>query len=157
MFNSDKFKSTNFVMREKFYEFHGDETLEVMKTYFDNGETPGVMLRGLTGKQYSECKNRHNARKNIEVLVTALAGDDTKKIGEELKKKFGDTDETTPEISFRMKALELGSDLDWETVGTIKHYFPVEFNEMTDIILNLTGMGAMPGELKASGASLISK
>ena len=121
--------------------------------FFADDATPQFIVRGLTaaelGKANEEAANNRNMAAIAAGLVAAEDGEKTAAIRE----LVGLGDDVPDDIVKRHSLLTLASvdpQLDHSTVVLIAQRHPIEFYELTNKILELTGQGSVPGKPNAS-------
>jgi hypothetical protein len=86
-------------------------------------------------------------------MITSLAGSTSDKI-DAVKELFGVGDGVTEEYAKRIEILLVGSvrpKIDRQEAVRLLRDFPTVAGKLTDTILELTGLGSVPGKLKGSG------
>ena len=166
-FHAKKFLKTKFIprtedvpvpdMKEFFEDDAGEEQPPVSP--FDKGElkasVPIWKVRGLTGHELGRAAEAAEKNKNMSAIIEALSGQASKEKAEALKNILGIGSAIVPaDIAKRIEHLVIGS---VDPVCTpdlavrICEVFPVEFYQITNKIMQLTGQGQMPGKQPPSG------
>ncbi len=122
-----------------------------LKPFFD-GDNPVWKVRGLTGQELGRANDAADRNKKIASVVEGITARSHKKIAKAVRQTI---DPDTPQdVAKRLEHLILGSldpECDLELALKICERFPVEFYAITNKILELTGLGHMPGKPKPSG------
>lgn len=111
-------------------------------------------VRGLTGQELGQAKAAVAARKDIAALVSNLLAGQSAEKADAVKRLFDLGEDVPPDVALRIHLLRLGSvspAADEETAVKICTCFPIEFAQLTQRILELTGQGHEPGKSGASG------
>jgi hypothetical protein len=143
---------------------YGDRTDVVpvpdLAEYFDKGEKPEFVVRGLTGAEvfvtWEAAAKNENLRDMMEKLASKLAADKSDAILDSL----GLSGKTPVELARRVEQLKLGSispELDDVLAAKFFENHPAEAISVTTKITALTGKGRMPGESKPSGSKSTSE
>jgi hypothetical protein len=136
-FNASKFEQAQLVARTEKVSVPG------LAAFFDEGEEPIWVVRGLTaGELYhaAEAKARQTDTSN---LLSALSN--SSDAVEAMRKVLGLTKDTPGEIVKRLEMLVLGSvvpKIELAVAVKLGEKFPVEFMQLTNEIVTLTGKGA---------------
>lgn len=138
MFNVDKFDQSQLEHRTSELE------LPALKSYFDEGEKPAFKVRGLSGAELQVAIDAQKRNTTTESLIVALA-----KLPADvatIRQAIGLPSKDTPgELAKRIEMLTLGSvspKLEQHIVVKLAEKFPIEFYQLTNLITELTGMGA---------------
>lgn len=149
MFNSDKFLSSNFELRTK------DVEIKELKAFFEEKEKPLFTLRGLGGEDCAKCREAKQAASNMGNVIDAIVSARAPQKAEAIKNMLGIGNSTLPDdYVYRIEVLVAGCikpEMSSELAVKIATYFPTVFYQLTNTILELTGLGASLGELKPSG------
>ncbi|SCY44694.1 hypothetical protein [Desulfoluna spongiiphila] len=147
-FDVKKFKKTKFQTRTE------DVPVKDLSAYFEEGENPVWVVRGLTGQELGQTKEAAARNKNFAAILEAIEASTKNEKVQGLKKALG-VDEVPQNIAERIEQLVLGSvepACDTDLALMLCERFPVEFYTLTNKILELTGKGMEPGKPKGSGA-----
>lgn len=147
-FDAKKFLKTKFTPR----------TVEVpvpdLAAFFPDGAKPVWKVRGLTGQELGRANEAAERNKNVAALLEGIASGVAKEQTEAVKELLGVGGSTPQDIAKRLEHLAIGSvdpkcpaDLAIRLCET----FPVEFFQITNRIVQLTGQGQMPGKQPPSG------
>ena len=144
-FNLQAFESADFRERTRDVEIDADSPLA---GFFGEGEPRVWTLRALTGKDLAVVNEAVDAARNIEGLVSALAGR-VPDIGA-IKQALGLDDKIKPpDYVRRLRLLKIGSVSPVITDAhavKISKVAPVDFSRLTNAVLELTGQGWKLGE-----------
>lgn len=151
MFDIKKFKKTKFEPRTELVP------LPDMKEFFGEGDEPVWKVRGLTGAELGRCTEAAERNKNIAAILEGLISPDNQTKVESVREMIGMTPGTVPnDIARRIEQLVLGSvdpAIDEEMAVKLCQVYPVEFYQLTNAIVRLTGAGHVPGKQKPSGTA----
>jgi len=147
MFDTKKFKKTKFQNRTE------EVPVADLAEFFDEGESPVWVVRGLTGQEVGQTKEAAAKNKNLSAVIEALEAAAKSEKVQGLTKALG-VDEIPQNIAERFEQLTLGSvepTCDVDLARLLCERYPVMFYELTNKILALTGKGMEPGKPKGSG------
>lgn len=131
-----------------------------LASFFGEGEKAEMEVRGLTGEEMARVNEAQSRQKNIQAVIEALAGDDSKEKVKAIQESLGLSDDIPTDLARRIELLHLGCvdpQLDIQTAAKIFRVAPVDGYALTNQIQLLSGQGMMPGEHKASGKKQKSK
>jgi hypothetical protein len=129
--------------------------IQQLATYFDEGQEPVFVVRGLTGAELGHCKEAAARQRNTAAMAAALIGGDAEQKSEALK-ELANGPEVPDDIVQRLEMLAVACVEPQLTHGDAKLIcddFPAEFYQLTNAITNLTGAGRVLGKPSASGAT----
>ena len=151
MFDSKSFK------KEKFKPRTDDVAVPDLKRWFKKGAKVVWKVRGLSGKEVGATKMAAAKNKSLagimEMLKSANVSEKTGAM--EAIMDLG-KDRITDDIAERLEQMVTGSvkpKCDLDLAIKICESFPVDFYNITNRILKLTGLGMVPGEPKGCGKS----
>ena len=164
-FATKKFLKTKFTPRtedvpvpdmKEFFEDDDGEKQPPSSPFIKGESKPPVWkVRGLTGQELGRAAEASEKNKNMSAIIEALSGQASKEKAEALKNMLGVGSAMVPaDIAKRIEHLVIGS---VDPVCTpdlavrICEVFPVEFYQITNKIMQLTGQGQMPGKQPPSG------
>lgn len=137
MFNSNKFASAKFERRTEVVIVDG------LKAFFPAGESPEFTVQGLKHSEIAKCNEQVQNQDNLKALLEAAAG--SKPAIKEAVKGILDANVNIPvDTQKRILHLVTGSlepKIDESMAVKLAETFPVEFTELTNTILKLTGLG----------------
>lgn len=144
-FNTKEFQKTEFVART--------EKVRVadLSAWFDEGEEPVFVVRGLTFEELCKAESMADNSKAMLNLMASIQQRDGIAIGEGIKDAFGVGKETPANMIKRINHLVIASIdpvIDEELAVKIASTFPIEFTAVTNKITELTGKGFVPGKRK---------
>ena len=125
---------------------HRTEAVAVpdLAQWFDEGEAPEWIVRGLTHAEIAKANEAVNSNKAIAETVAKLVGGNAKEKAEAVQAIF-QVDDTTPDDTVRRIAqLVAGSvspEVDQPTAVKFAEVYPVEFMVLTNKIMELSGQG----------------
>lgn len=149
-FDAKKFSKTKFQ--------HRTEEIPVpdLAEFFPEGEAPVWKVRGLTGQELGMANEAADRNKEIVGIISGLTSRSDKEITEAVKQLIGVAGNTPTDIAKRIEHLRMGS-VDpvctQELAVRLCETFPIEFYQISNAIVRLTGQGQMPGKQKASGTT----
>ena len=127
--------------------------------YFDNDAEPLFTVRGLSAAELGHCKEAGQRNRDTAALAGALIGGDNHAKAEALK-ELAQGPEIPDDICQRHEILALGCvepQLQHSDAVLMGEDFPIEFYQLTNVILKLTGAGRVLGKSNASGKTLTSE
>ncbi len=147
-FDANKFENAKFTDRT--------EAVEVpdLAEWFDEGEAPEIIVRGLTGAEIARVNEAAAKNKNLAGLLEGIASTDVKEKIDAVKASFGIDGKVPDDIARRVEQLKIGSVTpEFNDIQAAKFFevFPIEGYMVTNTINRLTGQGKSLGESKPSG------
>lgn len=140
-FDVQKFQGTKFKDRVE------EVPVEDLRGFFDSKEKPIWKVRGLTGEELAFARDAEERARNINALVEGLAGKAAKAKAKVIMTELGLTDEKAPaDFIRRLEILKYGSvepTIDKPTSVKLAADFPTTFYQLTNKILELTGLGRL--------------
>jgi hypothetical protein len=146
-FDAKKFLKTKFVKRTF------PVSVPDLRDFFHEGEEAVWTVRGLTGQELARANEAADRSKNMATILSALSSDVSKEKETAVKELLGLTKGTPADISKRIEHLVLGSvdpECTQDLAVKLCETYPVEFYQLTNKIMELTGQGQMPGKPKPS-------
>jgi hypothetical protein len=147
-FDAKRFVKTKFIPRTE------DVSVPDMKDFFPDGEPAVWKVRGLTGQELGWAAEASERNKGIAAILSGLTSGSDKEIAQAVKELVGVGGNTPADIAKRIEHLRLGS-VDpmctQDLAVRLCEVYPVEFYQLTNAILRLTGQGQMPGKSMPSG------
>lgn len=147
-FNSKLFLKTKFTPRE------ADVPVPEMRDFFPEGAAAVWRVRGLTGQELGMAAEAGDRNKSIAAILEGLTASSGKDKAEAVKELLGIGGTTPADVSKRFEHMILGSvdpKVTLDIVVRICEVFPIEFFQITNKIIELTGRGQEPGKPKPSG------
>ena len=148
MFDAKKFLNEKFTARTK------DVPVPDLKAWFPKGAKAIWTVRGLEGKEIGLTKEAAGKNKSIagimKMLSSAKVVDKTKALEAVFDMGEG---RTTDNIAERLEQMTMGSvepKCDLLLAVKVCQRYPVDFYSITNEILQLTGLGMMPGKPRKS-------
>ncbi len=145
-FNSQKFMAAQFEPRTARVDVLG------LADWFDDGEPPVWVVRGQTANEMARVIDAGSKHKNIDLIIKAIAANEGQV--NELKKAIGIEKDTPNEIIKRLEQLvqcSIEPVITLDVAVKLGESRPVEFYQLTNEILRLTGLGMDIKKPKASG------
>lgn len=147
-FDINKFLQTSFK--------HRTEAVPVpdMKEFFAEGSRPEWVVRSLTGQEIGRCAEAATKRESVNMLISGLMSTVTKETVEAAKDLIGIGTDTPADIAKRIEHLVVGSVdpvCSLELAVRVCEVYPVEFYQITNKIMELSGKGQVPGKSTPSG------
>ena len=134
-----------------------DRTEEVPVPMYNEASKNGKavwIIRGLSGEELYAVREAVTRAANTEELMAKVLSGEVKEKVQAALDLLGLGDQLPDEYIRRLNILRLGSvdpKVSHEDAKQLALDFPILFNELTDKIQNLTGMGRTLGESKPSG------
>ena len=139
-FDADKLKRCAFKPRT--------ETIPVtpLAKFFGEGEKPEFTVRGLTGEELAHCAQAARGYSQVEQIISGILSGLVEDKVDAIKNALG-LNKNLPEIyakriEFLIAGCVVPEGLDREAVIRIAAIAPIEFQDMTDKIMKLSGEGA---------------
>lgn len=152
-FDSKKF------LKMKFTERTFPVPVPDLKEFFADGTEAVWVVRGLTGQEVGRSAEAADRNKNIQAILAGLTSDTSKEKSEALRNLLGVGANTPADIAKRIEQLVAGS-VDPKCTSDLAvrlcEVFPVEFYQLTNKIIELTGQGQVPGKQNPSGVTAAS-
>lgn len=149
-FDSKKFLKTKWTPRTE------EVPVPDLAAFFPAGAKPVWTVRGLTGHELGRANEASERNKNVAAILEGIASGASKEQTEAVKELLGLGGSTPQDIAKRLEHLSIGSvdpvcapDLAIRLCET----FPVEFFQITNRIVQLTGQGQLPGKQPPSGGT----
>lgn len=138
---------------EQFGPRTSDVPVSGLAIWFADGEDPVITVRGLTFEELCKADNAADNSDQMLKLINQLQSKQGKEAAESIKDSFGVGEETPANMIRRKCHLIMGSvepEIDEEMAIKLASTYPVEFKELTNKIVLLTGAGFVPGKRKGS-------
>jgi len=146
-FDAKRFMENKLVARE------GEVRVPDMSGWFADGDEPVWRVRGLTGKELGRADEAAARNLKVNAILEGIVGGSNKKPKKALKQMV---DPDTPQDVARrielfiMRSVDPPADL--ELAKKVCREFPIEFKQITNKVIELTGSGhVLPGKSKPSG------
>lgn len=149
-FDAKKFQKTKFTARIE------GVPVPDLKEFFQEGEAAVWKVRGLTGQEVGRAAEASDRSKTLAAIVEGLTAEASRDRTAAVKGLLGLGGDTPADIAKRIEHLVIASVDPKCTVDLavrLCEVFPVEFYEITNRIMLLTGKGQMPGKRQPSGAT----
>ena len=147
-FDTKKFGKEKFTPREQ------DVPVPDLKDYFQEGEPLVWRVRGLTGHEIGRAAEASDRNKNILSILEGLTSTASEDKVTAVKNLLGFGTDAPQDIAKRIEHLTLAS-VDpvctQDIAVKLCEAFPIEFYQITNVIMELTGRGKMPGKQMPSG------
>jgi hypothetical protein len=129
-----------------------------LKDWTKNGGDPTWTIQSLGTKEIwkAEVAASEESRNAVAQLSEALAGSDINEAAEQIKSLVGVSADIPQELAKRIFLLTFASIdpvCDLTTAGIIHEHFPTDFLNITQEILNISGLGSKKKESKSSGVT----
>jgi len=138
-FDVNKFVNTKFQPRQ------AEITVESLKDFFDEGDKPSFVVRGLTGIELGLVNEAVEKTTIVNEVVEKLFSKNPKEKVEGAFEGLGLGESTPVDIVKRIEMFKLAvvepKGVNQEFALKFCHRFPVEFFNITNKILELTGKG----------------
>ena len=149
-FDAKKFLKTKFTPRTE------EVPVPDLQAFFPEGAKAVWTVRGLTGQEIGRAAEAADRNKTIGAILEGLTAEAAKDKAEALKELLGIGGKTPQDIAKRLEHLTVGSvdpPCTLDLAVRICEVFPIEFYQITNKIMQLTGQGQMPGKQQPSGAT----
>ena len=149
MFDVKKFKNSKLKQRV------AEIPVPALSDFFPEGEKAIWKVRGLTGQEIGAARESVSKNKNMAAMIDALSATSHSEKIKGIKEALG-FGKVSDDVAQRVAQLEAGSiepACDTELAIKLCEHFPVEFYEITNKILALTGKGSELGKQKGSTQS----
>jgi len=116
-----------------------------LRRWFGQDDRPIWKVRGLTANELAKVNDAERRNKREAALLDALSDGTRAEIVKEIQHALGRSDDTMPDLARRLEMLIAGSVepvCSEDMAVKIAEKFPVQFYELTNIILDLTGQGS---------------
>ncbi|MDR5867302.1 hypothetical protein [Halomonas koreensis] len=155
-FDISKFTGATFTPREEDVQVPGLKaffTGEPEKDDKGNPKPPVWRVRGLKGAELAKANEAVEMNRNRSAIAEALASGKDQKITEALRELIGNGEKVPDDTAKRIEMLTLGSvspECSGQLAVKLAEAFPIEFTQLTNKIMQLTGLGGEPGKPKRS-------
>jgi len=142
-FNIQKFRDAKVKQRIKEVE------VKELAPFFDDEQKPIVKLRNLTGHEIAACNEAVTTNKQLRATIEKILSGNPKEKADGICDQLGISDRTPDDLVKRFNLLRFGCvepELAHEDCVRFASIFPVIFYDLTNQIINLTGLGAELGE-----------
>ena len=139
-------------MKQEFQSRSEKVKIDSLSEFFD--DDPVFEIRGLSGSEVALSNEAVARNKNVSALTEALVSDNKSEKVQALKKLIGNSDDVPADLAKRMEMLVSGCispTVDIPFTIKLAEYFPVDFMNLTNKIMVLTGQGAEMVKQKPSG------
>ena len=147
-FDSKKFLKTKFSPRTE------EVSVPDLQAFFREGERAVWTVRGLTGQELGRANEAAERNRNIAAILEGLASETAKEKAEAVKELLGIGGAAPQDIAKRLEQLTIGSvdpPCTPDLAVRLCEAFPIEFFQLTNKIMELTGRGQLPGKAQPSG------
>jgi len=127
-----------------------------MAGFFEDKAPAVWKVRGLKGVEVGQANEAMEKYRNVAGLVEKLLGGSDREKLDAAVKVLGYGEDTPADVVKRMEYLRMGSVdpvVDRDLASRVCEFFPIEFYQITNEILTLTGRGHVPGKQDASGGT----
>jgi len=145
-FDLEKFSQAQFTPRQE------EVSLPALGDFFDGD--PIWVVRGLTANEIARANDSAARNTHVDSMIKAITSASKSKQVEEFRKAFGVSDDVHDEIIKRMEHLVIGSiepKIELPIAVKLPETFPIEFYDLTNKIMRLSGMGMEVEKPKPSG------
>lgn len=136
-------------MKQAFTPRTGSVSVPALVSWFEEGDEPLFTVCSLSFEQLSKADAMADNSGAMIKLMESLQAKNGKEIGEGIRDAFGVGLETPPNMVKRINHLIMGSVepvIDEEMAVKLACTFPIEFTQVTNKIIELTGKGYEPGK-----------
>lgn len=155
-FDLQKFKTAAWQPREIEVVLMSDS----VRMFFEEGEKAVFKVRGMSGPELYNCNERAEKRINIKDIIDGLLSKAGSKNSQSVNKLLGIdpnqiTDDAARRLEYLMQCLtepEIKQPDELRTFAIMLFQnCPLDFKNLTDKIIEMTGNGYDPGKVKPSG------
>jgi len=149
-FDSKRFLKTKFSPRTE------EIAVPDLQVFFPEGERAVWKVRGLTGQELGRANEAAEKNRNIAAILEGLASETAKEKADAVKELLGIGGTTPQDIAKRLEQLTIGSvdpACSLDLAVRLCEAFPIEFFQLTNKIMELTGRGQLPGKAQPSGGT----
>jgi len=142
-FDAEKFLNTKMQPRT------ADVPVPGLASWFDGEDKPAWKVRGVSGQELGQAKQAVEQRKDIAALVSGIVGGQSAEKAAAAKKIMNIDDSVPSNVALNIHLVKLGSvepAADEDLAVKMCTCFPVEFQQISKKILELTGQGYEPGK-----------
>lgn len=132
----------------------GNVSVPALREYFGDGHKPAWKVRGLTADEIARCNEAAEKNRKVQAIIEALTSSDKMDMIDGMRKLLGISTDVHGEVAKRLEQLTIASvepEITLNVAVKLATVFPVEFYTITNKILELTGLGQIPGKAKPSG------
>jgi len=147
-FDLKKFEGANLQARTAEVE------VAALQDFFGKDEKPIFVVRGLKGAEIGKANEAKDKASNMTAIVSALSTTNSAEKIDAMKSLLGLDDDVPGDIVRRQEILTFGlisPKLVHSQAVKLSEFFPVEFYNLTNEILKLSGQGGVVGKQKPSG------
>lgn len=112
--------------------------------WFGEGEDPVIVVRGLTGEEVSRCSEATQKNQNISAMIEAVIAKGHAEKVDGMRQLLGVSASVPQDLAKRLEQFTMGTvdpDFDHETAVKFAETYPIEFYQITNKIMELTGQG----------------
>ncbi len=158
-FDITKFTGTTFTPRED------DVPVPDLANFFTgepetdeegNPKPPVWRVRGLSGPELARVNEAVQMNRNRGAIAEALAAGKDKQLTDALRELIGNGTGVPDDTAKRIEMLTIGSvapECSQQLAVKLANSFPIEFTQLTNQIMKLTGQGGEPGKPKRSSGT----
>lgn len=124
-----------------------------LKEWFAEDDEAVFVVRGLTGEELARCNEAAQKNQNISAMLEAVTAQGHSEKVEGMRELLGVSASVPQDLAKRLEQFAIGTvepDLDHETAVKFAENYPVEFYQLTNKIMELTGQGRQPVKKKNS-------
>ncbi len=152
--------NTKAFMKQAFKPREAGVEVPDLSAFFPNGNKPIWRVRGLTASEITKASEAQSKIGNLSAVVEALTTGTNKEKIDAIRNELGLNDNVPADIIKRMNHFTIASidPVITHDVGVkVATVHPIYFYKITNKIMELTGLGQVPGKLKPSGDKTISE
>lgn len=121
--------------------------------WFEEGEEAVFVVRGLTGEELARCNEAAQQNKDISAVVEALASKNSQEKVDGIREMLGVSASVPEDMAKRLEQFAYGTvdpDMDHEAAVKFAQEYPIEFYQISNKIMELTGQGRQVAKKKSS-------
>ncbi len=130
-------------MRAKFQPRTAEVSVPGLAAFFPEETTPVWTVRNMTGDELAKSMEATARQKDMDTLIKALANQSAQI--DEIRASLGIGDDVAVELAKRLEQLVMASVdpvIDKPLAVKLAENYPIEFYQLTNKIIELTGLGA---------------
>ena len=147
-FDIEKFNTADLKQRQ------AEIKVPELKDFFEDKSDPVWVVKGLPGEEHARVADAVRQNRDLGTLIQKLFSGSTEEKVEAIRESLGMSDEVPDDLVRRIALLRYGSvepECSQELAVKIAKSFVIVLFNLTNKILELTGLGSTLGESNASG------
>lgn len=131
-----------------------------LKDWFGEEDEAVFVVRGLTAEELARCNEAASRNKNMAAILEALSSQNQREKVDAMREMLGVSETVPNDLAKRLEQMAMGTvdpDLDHELAVKFAETYPVEFYQITNQIMELTGQGRQVAKKKSTSKTPESK